>query len=84
MPTLSVDIPVLTTERLILREPRLADLDAITAFGAEGSAEAVADVMSRRVDHNASPERKVLGCRSSYTEDDAPGRGGNDGKNYDD
>ncbi len=56
----------------------------ITAFGAEGSAEAVADVMSRRVDHNASPERKVLGSRSSYTEDDAPGRGGNDGKNYDD
>ena len=56
----------------------------ITAFGAEGSAEAVAAAMSRRVDHNASPERKVLGCRSSYTADNAPGRGGNDGKNYDD
>ncbi len=41
MPTLSVDIPVLTTERLILREPRLADLDAITAFGASDRAQYV-------------------------------------------
>lgn len=56
----------------------------ITAFGAEDSAEAVAAVMSRRTDHNASPERAVLGNRSSYTADNAPGHGGNDGKNYDD
>ncbi|MFV0300653.1 MAG: GNAT family N-acetyltransferase [Paracoccus sp. (in: a-proteobacteria)] len=34
MTTLSVDIPVLTTERLILREPREADLDAMVAFEA--------------------------------------------------
>lgn len=33
MPSLSVDIPVLETERLFLREPRLDDLDAIVAFG---------------------------------------------------
>ena len=41
MPTLSVDIPVLKTERLILREPRLADLDAVTAFGASDRAQYV-------------------------------------------
>ncbi|AUH32500.1 GNAT family N-acetyltransferase [Paracoccus tegillarcae] len=34
MPTLSVDIPVLTAERLILREPREADFGAMLAFGA--------------------------------------------------
>lgn len=33
MATLSVDIPVIETERLILREPRLSDLDAMIAFG---------------------------------------------------
>ncbi len=56
----------------------------ITAFGAENSADAVAEVMSRRPDQNAAPERKVLGSRASYTEKTAPGKGGNDGKNYDD
>ena len=34
MTTLSVDIPVLETDRLILREPRLSDLDAMVEFGA--------------------------------------------------
>ena len=56
----------------------------ITAFGAEDSADAVAAVMSRRTDHNASPERAVLGKRCYYTADNAPGHGGNDGKIYDD
>ncbi|MDO5116061.1 MAG: class II fructose-bisphosphate aldolase [Synergistaceae bacterium] len=56
----------------------------ITAFGAEGSADAVAEIMAKRVDHNAAPDRKVLGERKSYTKDTAPGKGGNDGKNYDD
>ena len=56
----------------------------ITAFGAEGSADAVAEVMSERVDQNASPDRKVMGSRKDYTKENAPGKGGNDGKNYDD
>ena len=56
----------------------------ITAFGAEGSADAVAAVMSRRPDHNASPDRKILGRRSDYTEKNAPGKYGSAGKNYDD
>lgn len=56
----------------------------IVAFGAEGSADAVAEVMSRRPDHNASPERKIMGERGSYTAQNAPSKGGNDGKNYDD
>lgn len=34
MVTLSVDIPVIDTERLILREPREADFDAYAAFAA--------------------------------------------------
>ena len=33
MTTLSIDIPVLETAHLILREPRLSDLDAMIAFG---------------------------------------------------
>lgn len=56
----------------------------ITAFGAEGSADAVMEVMTRRTDFNASPERKILGVRADYTEAAAPGTGGNDGRNYDD
>lgn len=56
----------------------------ITAFGAEDSADAVAEVMSERVDQNATPDRKVLGERKNYTAKNAPGKGGNDGKNYDD
>ncbi len=56
----------------------------IVAFGAEGSADAVAEVMSRRSDHNASPDRKVLGFRSDYTAKNAPGKASKDGNNYDD
>lgn len=56
----------------------------IVAFGAEGSADAVAEVMSKRPDHNASPDRKVMGNRADYTAKNAPGKYGRDGKNYDD
>lgn len=38
MTTLSVDIPVLETERLILREPRMGDLPAFVAFNASDRA----------------------------------------------
>lgn len=55
----------------------------ITAFGAEDSADAVAEVIARRPDHNASPEREIKHHRSDYTEANAPGLGGNDGNNYD-
>ncbi|MCR5335184.1 MAG: class II fructose-bisphosphate aldolase [Synergistes sp.] len=55
----------------------------IKAFGAEGSADAVAEIMAKRVDHNASPDRKVLTERKNYTKENAPGKGGNDGKDHD-
>lgn len=55
----------------------------IKAFGAEGSADAVAEIMAKRVDHNASPDRKVLTERKNYTKETAPGKGGNDGKDHD-
>lgn len=38
MPTLAVDIPVLVTERLILREPREADFEAAARFAASDRA----------------------------------------------
>lgn len=43
----SVSVPVLRSERLILREPRLADLDAVAAFMATPRAEFVGGVMTR-------------------------------------
>jgi len=48
----------------------------IDAFEAEGSAEAVAEVMAERPDQNASPDRKILGSRSDYRADNAPNKGG--------
>ncbi|MCQ0968907.1 GNAT family N-acetyltransferase (plasmid) [Paracoccus sp. TK19116] len=33
MTTIAIDIPVIETERLILREPRLSDWDAVNRFG---------------------------------------------------
>lgn len=41
----------------------------IKAFRAEGSAEKVLEVINRRYDHNAAPERKVLHMRSEFTAD---------------
>jgi len=46
----------------------------IDAFGAEGSAEAVAEVMAERPDQNASPDRKILGRREDFTAENAPNR----------
>jgi len=46
----------------------------IKAMKAEGSAEKVLEVISRRGDHNAAPERKPINPRSSYTSDKAPNR----------
>lgn len=56
----------------------------ITAFGAEGSADAVAAVMERRPDYNASPDREIVCRREDFTAKNAPNKGGNDGKNHDD
>ncbi|MDO4953458.1 MAG: class II fructose-bisphosphate aldolase, partial [Synergistaceae bacterium] len=46
----------------------------IDAFGAEGSAEAVAEIMANRPDQNAAPDRKILGSRADFTADNAPNR----------
>lgn len=43
----SVSVPVVRTERLILREPRVADLDAVAAFMATPRAEYVGGMMTR-------------------------------------
>lgn len=56
----------------------------IDAFGAAGSADAVAEVMARRSDHNASPDRKIITYRKDFTLENAPKTGGNDGNDYDD
>ena len=56
----------------------------IKAFKSEGSAEIVAEVMSRREDGNAAPERKILGERHEFLEQFAPNTGGSDGGDYDD
>lgn len=45
MADLSVHVPVLETERLILREPRLSDLDAFVAFGQSDRAKFVGGPM---------------------------------------
>lgn len=47
----------------------------IKAFHAEDSAETLLDVVSRRFDHNASPEQAVLASRSDFTRERAPGSG---------
>ena len=47
MPSLSVDIPVLTTERLILREPRAADFEAMAAFAGSDRARFVGGPLDR-------------------------------------
>ncbi|AGT08149.1 GNAT family N-acetyltransferase [Paracoccus aminophilus] len=45
MAELSVHVPVIETERLILREPRLSDLDAVIAFGTSDRARFVGGPM---------------------------------------
>ncbi len=57
----------------------------IKAFNAEGSAEALLEVVSKRPDHNAAPEREIIRSRSLFTKESAPGDVGNrDGKDYSD
>ncbi|GAB6280438.1 MAG: class II fructose-bisphosphate aldolase [Thermovirga sp.] len=58
----------------------------IKAFHAEGSAEIVLEIVSRRRDHNAAPERSVLAPRSAFTKGSAPGGGvkKNEGRDFSD
>lgn len=58
----------------------------IKAFNAEGSAEEVLEIVSRRSDHNAAPERAVLAARSAFTRESAPDSGGkkDTGKDFSD
>lgn len=46
MTTLSVHIPVIETERLVLREPRFADFDAVHAFSSSDRASFVGGPMA--------------------------------------
>jgi fructose/tagatose bisphosphate aldolase len=55
----------------------------IRAMKSEDSADRVLEVMSRRPDHNASPDRKPLNARGNYTADHAPNRKKSEG-NFDD
>ena len=56
----------------------------IKAMKSEGSAEKVLEVISRRSDHNAAPERKPLNPRANYTTDKAPGKKEKVTGNFDD
>ncbi len=46
----------------------------IRAFGGEGTNEKLLEILSRRPDHNAAPERVIRGPRVKYGPCDAPGR----------
>ena len=46
----------------------------IKAMKGEGSADKVLEVIDRRADHNAAPDRKPINPRSDYTADKAPNR----------
>lgn len=56
----------------------------IRAFGAEGTAEKVLEVVSRRSDHNASPERVVRSPRMKYGPAEAPNRAKGSEGDFDD
>jgi fructose-bisphosphate aldolase, class II len=57
----------------------------IKAFNAEGSAEALLEVVSKRPDHNAAPERGIIRSRNLFTKENAPGGAGSgDGKDFSD
>ncbi|EHM10698.1 fructose/tagatose bisphosphate aldolase [Thermanaerovibrio velox DSM 12556] len=56
----------------------------IKAFGAEGTAEKVLEVALRRRDHNASPERKILGVRADFGPEKAPNSSSKGGGDYSD
>ncbi|MDR1730717.1 MAG: class II fructose-bisphosphate aldolase [Synergistaceae bacterium] len=55
----------------------------IKAMKSEGSAEKVLEVIGRRFDHNAAPDRKPLNPRENYTADRAPNKKKTKG-NFDD
>lgn len=56
----------------------------IRAFGGEGTAEKVVEVMSRRPDHNASPERVIRSPRVKYGPSEAPKQAKGVGGDFDD
>ena len=56
----------------------------IKAFNAVDSADRVLEVIAKRSDHNGAPEQAILGKRSDYTEDRAPGHSLKDGGDYSD
>lgn len=56
----------------------------IRAFGGEGTAEKVAEVMARRPDHNAAPERVIRSPRVKYGPNEAPNKTKESGGNFDD
>ena len=57
----------------------------IRAFRAEGTAEAVLELMAARRDHNCAPERTVLRSRSEFSPETAPdSRRKGDGSDYSD
>ncbi|MDR3332040.1 MAG: class II fructose-bisphosphate aldolase [Synergistaceae bacterium] len=56
----------------------------IKAFGGEGTAEHVLEVVSRRRDHNSSPERVIRSPRAKYGPADAPNQTTGKGGNFDD
>ncbi|MDR2522081.1 MAG: class II fructose-bisphosphate aldolase [Synergistaceae bacterium] len=55
----------------------------IKAMKSEGSADKVLEVVSRRADHNAAPERRTEKSRADYTPDKAPNKKQGEG-NFDD
>jgi fructose/tagatose bisphosphate aldolase len=56
----------------------------IKAFGGEGTADHVLEVISRRPDHNSSPERVIRSPRSKYGPAEAPNQSKSSGGNFDD
>lgn len=56
----------------------------IRAFGGEGTAEKVVETMSKRPDHNASPERVIRSPRIKYGPGEAPNRPKGAGGDFDD
>jgi len=56
----------------------------IRAFGGEGTAEKVVEVMSRRADHNAAPERVIRSPRVKYGPKEAPNQSKSSGGDFDD
>ena len=56
----------------------------IKAFGGEGTAEKVIEVISRRPDNNSSPERVIRAPRSKYGPENAPNKAKPSGGSFED